>query len=1045
MAGAIKGITVEIGGNTTKLSKAIKDANSSAKTLQNELKGVNKLLKMDPTNVTLLTQKQEILNRSIEQTKEKLKMLRDAQAQVQAQFDKGEITEEQFRDFQREIVATENKLKSLNKELNKFGTVGAQQIAAVGEKLEKAGTKVEKLGKKFTAVSTVATAGLVAAGKEAIDFETAWTGVTKTVNGTEAELEAIKQGLLDLSQQTGSAVEDIAAVAENAGQLGVATENILSFTEIMVRLGDSTNLSADEASSAIAKLYNVMGGDLATVDQFGSSLVDLGNNMATTEADILNMATRVAASGKQIGLTEQEVLALAATLSSVGLEAEAGGSAISAVMTMIDKDVALGTEGLNTWAEVANMSVSEFKSLWENDAMSAIQAVVGGMGDATAGGENLNFILEDLGVTSLRQTDTMKRLSTASELMGDALNISNQAWEENSALTTESDKRYATTAAKIQQLKNTVTELAVKLGESLLPIINSIVEGLGRFVNWLTNLSPTTQKVILIVTALVASIAPLLIMIGKILFSIGQVMKFAPQIATMLGKIGGAFKALWGVIAAHPVIAIITAIIAIVVLLYNKCEWFRNAVNTALNFLKNLAITVFNALVQFFTVTVPNALNTVVTFFQQLPGKIMAAINNLVTSVVNGFNNLKDRVMAVAQSIYNNLPLGFQLVVHNIQRIIQGMVTIFQNVFNIIKTVVQTAISVIKAVFTGNFSAIPGIVSGAMQKIRNFIANILDAAATVVINMVAIIINYIRGLVTSWVNIFNNLRAKVSAWWNNFKTLFISRATDIINSVVTFFATLPSRIYNAIVGAIARVRAWGASVLAAARSAASNMVNAVVSFATQLPGRIYNAIMGAVSRVVSWGSSMLSAAKSAVTKVVNGIVNTFKTLPSKMVTIGKNVIQGLINGIKSMVSKLYSSIKSALSGLVDKAKDALGINSPSKVFAEVVGKAIPEGIAKGVDDNTDLANKSVDDMAKGLVNGVPEFNDATINRKLTTTFKPDPATVNDNSALLSKLDGIYERLNRLQIVLDTGTLVGETIDKIDRGLATRQLLSARGV
>lgn len=221
----------------------------------------------------------------------------------------------------------------------------------------------------------------------------------------------------------------------------------------MVRLGDSTNLAADEAATAIAQLYNVMGSDINTVDRFGASLVALGNNAATTEADILNMSTRIASSGSQIGLTEQQVLALATTLSSVGLEAEGGGSAISAVMTQIDKDVALNTNNLKTWANVAGISVKDFKNLWENDAMSAIQKVVAGMGDAKAGGENLNVILEDLGVTSLRQTDTMKRLSNASELMADMVNISNAAWDENVALTNESSKRYETTAAKMQQLK----------------------------------------------------------------------------------------------------------------------------------------------------------------------------------------------------------------------------------------------------------------------------------------------------------------------------------------------------------------------------------------------------------------------------------------------------------------------------------------------------------------------------------------------------------------------------------------------------------------
>ncbi len=506
MASRIQGITVEIGGDTTKLGNALKSVNDKTKSLQNELKGVNTLLKMDPTNVTLLKQKQDLLNKSIAECREKLNILKSTQKQVQEQFDKGEITEQQYRDFQREIVATEQKLKNLEKEAKSFGSVGAQQVAAVGSKMQTLGDSIQNVGRKFTIVSAAASAALVGITKTAMDFETAFTGVTKTVDGTDQELEEIRQGILNLSKATASGANDIAAVAEAAGQLGVKTENVLDFTETMVRLGDSTNLSADEAATAIAQLYNVMGSDINTVDRFGAALVALGNNAATTEADILNMATRIGSSGKQVGLTEQQVLALATSLSSVGLEAEGGGSAISAVITQIDKDVALNSKTLKTWANVAGLSVNDFKNLWQNDAMSAIQAVVKGMGDASAGGENLNVILDDLGVTSLRQTDTMKRLSGASELMANMVNISNDSWAQNSALTTESSKRYETTAAKIQQVKNTVTELCSKLGEILLPIIQKICDGLSRFVNWLSSLSPAAQKVILVVLALVAAL-----------------------------------------------------------------------------------------------------------------------------------------------------------------------------------------------------------------------------------------------------------------------------------------------------------------------------------------------------------------------------------------------------------------------------------------------------------------------------------------------------------------------------------------------------------
>ena len=540
MAGkTIKGITVEIGGNTTQLGNALKKVNTQTASLQRELKGVNSLLKMDPSNVTMVTQKQELLTKAINETKEKLNILKEAEAQVQAQFEKGDITEEQYRDLQREIVATENKLSNLERqqeEYNESLKVTAKEItdtrnsyekltdkvneqegkleslkdeyknviieqgensesaqtlrekidslnneleenqkrlkdvedasqsysekmSDLGNKVENAGGKITEVGKKASIASGVATGALALVSKTAIDFESAWTGVTKTVDGTPEQLEKIKQGILDLSESTSSTAIEIAGVAEAAGQLGVKQENVLAFTETMVRLGDSTDIAADEAATAIAQLYNIMGSDINTVDCFGATIVALGNNSATSESKIMNMATRLAAAGSQVGLTEQQTLALSATLASVGLEAEGGGSAISAVITEVDKCVATNADSLQDWANVAGMSVADFKNLWENDAMSAIQKIVAGMGDAKTSGSNLNVILDELGVTSLRQTDTMKRLSNASELLGDSVELSNLAWDANTALTEESEKRYETTESKITQLKNTITEL----------------------------------------------------------------------------------------------------------------------------------------------------------------------------------------------------------------------------------------------------------------------------------------------------------------------------------------------------------------------------------------------------------------------------------------------------------------------------------------------------------------------------------------------------------------------------------------------------------
>lgn len=787
MASKIQGITVEIGGNTTKLGNALEAVNKKSKSLQSELKGVQTLLKLDPGNVTLLKQKQDLLNQSIAECREKLNTLRSTQMQVQEQFDKGEITQEQYREFQREIVATEVKLKNLEKQARQFGSVGAQQIAAMGAKMKATGDSITGVGKKFTVVSAVASAGLTGITASAINFESAWTGVTKTVDGTEQELAEIKQGLLDLSESTASSATDIAAVAEAAGQLGVKTENILSFTETMVRLGDSTNLSADEASTAIAQLYNIMGSDINTVSQFGSALVALGNNAATTEADIMNMASRIASSGSQVGLTEQEVLALAASLSSVGLEAEGGGSAISAVITQIDKDVALNSDTLSTWASVAGMSITDFKNLWQNDAMSAIQSVVSGMGDASAGGENLNVILDDLGVTSLRQTDTMKRLSGASELMSEMVDLSNQSWQENTALTEESEKRYQTAGSKIQQLKNTIQELCVKLGEILLPIVQKITDAVSKFVNWLTNLSPTAQKVILIVLGLVAAIGPLLITIGKLVSSIGSIMTFAPKVVSMFKLIKTAVSSLFSVFAANPIILVIVAIVAAVVLLWNKCEWFRNLVMGLFEAIKGAVIAVWE--------NIKTVWDSVYPYFVALWEGIKAVFS-VVATVIGGF----------FQAAWNAIKLVWDIVVGY-----------FTAIWEAIKAV---------------FSVVATVISGFFQAAWNGITIIWDTVSSYFLLIWEGIKNIFSGVASFFKNIF-------SSAWNGIKSVFSGVSgffQNIWNTIKNMFTNIGTTIGNAIGGAFKNVVN---SIISFAENTINGFIRAIngaINMINKIPG-----------------------------------------------------------------------------------------------------------------------------------------------------------------------------------------------------------------
>ena len=1021
MAGNIRGITVEIGGDTTTLGKALECVNSKTKSLQSELKGVNTLLKMDPSNVTLLKQKQDLLNTAIENTKEKLDTLREAQSQVQAQFDKGEITEEQFRNFQREIVNTEQKLEGLTDQLKEFGSVGAQQVAQVGEKLKDAGGKVEDFGKKFSVIS--AGAGAVLAGSVA-----AFT-----------ELDSGYDTIITKTGATGDALEGLTQVADNIfGSMPTDMDAVgTAVGEVNTRFG-LTGKALEGLSTQFLQFAEINGVDLnnsiGTVDK----ILEQFNMDASEAGSVLDIVT---AKAQQTGISADTLMSSiqdnGATFKDMGLNVneavvllaqfEANGVNVETALKGLKKSTTeYADEGLSM-DEALKATIDSIKSAGsETEALAIAQEVFGTKGanemakairEGRIDVEDLSASLEDYsGTVEGTFTGTLDPIDDASVAMNN--------------------------------LKLAGAELGGVLQTTFAPVLTALVEKIKNLVTWFSNLSPGMQKLIAIVLSVVAALGPLIIIIGKLISSVGSIMTLAPKIVTAFNGIKTAFSTLGAAFAANPigiVVVAITALVAGLIYAYNHSEKFRDIVNAAFAKVKEVAGNVVQALVTFFTETIPNAFDSVVSFFTGLPERIRAAISNLVSVVTTVFTNAKDKIMSIAQNIYDNLPAGFQLLVQNVQRIIQGIVTVFQNVFNIAKTVVQTAISVIKAIFTGDFASIPGIVSGALRKIRGYFANIFDAVQTIVVNAIAAVINYFRGMVQTWVQIFNDLKAKVTKWWANFKETFKTKAKEIVSATVKFFSELPGKIWNAIVSAVQKVKTWGSNVKAAATTAVKNMVSSVVTTAKELPGKIWNAIKSAVDKVKTWGTNLKTAAGNAIRNMATNIVNIAKELPSKFVTIGKNIIDGIKNGIKNAVSGLYSSIKSSLSGLVTKAKEALGINSPSKVFATVVGKAIPEGIAKGVKDNTDLAEDSVDNMTDDLANQVVRLNGATINRQLSTTFTGGAVAASDNSAMLSKLDGIYERLGRLQMVTDRGALVGEIVDMVDAALADRQLLSARGV
>lgn len=338
---------------------------------------------------------------------------------------------------------------------------------------------LEHFGGMAGRVGLVAAAGLGASVKAAMDWETAWTGVLKTVDGTPAQLAALERGLRDLATETGFAHAEVAAVAEAAGQLGISTGGIEAFTSTMLDMGVSTSLSSEEAATGLARLRNIMGSTEAEIANTGAAMVELGNNFATTEGEILAMSQRIAGAGRQAGLSTADVLGLSAAMSSVGIEAEAGGTAISLTMKRIGKEVETGGDSLDLFARTSGMTVAEFTQAWGQDAAGTLTKFVAGLGQAEAMGMSTNEVLRELGVTGIREADALLRLSGNAEGLADAFATANDGFRENTALTEEAGKFYATSAQQVKQSWAEIKDAAIDVGAVMLPVVEGVATAVG--------------------------------------------------------------------------------------------------------------------------------------------------------------------------------------------------------------------------------------------------------------------------------------------------------------------------------------------------------------------------------------------------------------------------------------------------------------------------------------------------------------------------------------------------------------------------------------
>ena len=517
-------------------------------------------------------QKQSVIQyeKALEAAKEQLKAAQDAHdpEKIQQASDAVVDAENALIKAQAAVKQTKTDIEDCTKALKtaqSAWTSTGKSLESFAKKCDAVSQTMVNAGRTLTTVMTTPVLALgAAATKASISYESAFASVRKTVDATEAEFGELSEEIKGMSTQVATSADDIAEVVAIAGQLGIANNYLTGFARTMIDLGNSTDIVATDAASTLSKFANIMNMDQALFSNLGATLVDLGNNYATTESAIMNMGMRLAAAGHQVGLSEAQVLGFAAALSSLGIEAEMGGSAFSKALVKMEVAAASGGEALEDFAKVSGMTAQEFKALWDADPAGAFQAFIVGLSRMDEEGMSAIATLQEIGIVEVRLRDTLLRATNATELFAKTQQTANEAWEENLALTEEAGKRYATTESKLINLKNKAALFGQQIGDDLNPTIQELISGADKLLDRFLELDESQRLQIVRLAAIAAAAGPVLLAFGKVTKGLGSLSAGAGKFAAAVGKAGGGWSGFLSVLGKSPAVwlAVAAAVVA---------------------------------------------------------------------------------------------------------------------------------------------------------------------------------------------------------------------------------------------------------------------------------------------------------------------------------------------------------------------------------------------------------------------------------------------------------------------------------------------------
>lgn len=905
-ASRIKGITIEIGGDTTKLQTALKGVNTEIRNTQQQLKDVEKLLKLDPGNTELLAQKHKLLGQAVEETKNKLETLKTAQQQADEALKNGTISKDQYDALQREIIETEQELKRLEEQANQSATA-LQKIAATGEKWKEVGGNIENAGKKLLPVTATVTALGTVSVKTAADFESSMSKVAAVSGATGSDLEALSKKAREMGSKTKFSASEAAEAMNYMAMAGWKTEDMLSGIEGVMNLAAASDEDLATTSDIVTDALTAFGLSAQDSGHFADVLAAASSN-ANTNVSMMGETFKYAAPiAGALGFSVEDTAEAIGLMANAGIKGSQAGTSLRTIMTNLSGDVKICGQNIGevtiatTNADGSMRDLSDiladcrvaFSGLSESEQAAAAEALVGK--NAMSG-----FLA----------------LMNASE--GDINKLSGAIDNCNGAAQNMADIMNDNLEGQLTILKSQLQELAISFGEILLPAVKKIVGWIQGFINVLNSLPDGVKETIVTIALIAAALGPVLIIVGKVISAIGTIMTIIPKLAGVINAAKGVIAAFNAVCAANPYVLIIAAIVALVaafIYLWNNCEEFRQFWINLWEGIKEIAIAVWEALKEFFKAawefiktTAETVWNALASFFTSL----WEGIKNTFTTVVNAISTflttMWNTIKTVAETVWNAISTFFTTIWNAIKTTVTTVVTAISTflttAWNAIKTTVSTVLNAIKSVFETIWNAIKNTVTTVVNGIKNTITTVWTNIKNTVTNLVNAIKN---GVSNAFNSMWNGIKSVIGGIYDTIKGGF--------DKAVGFITGLASSAFN-----------WGKDIIMGIvngiKSCISAVGDAVSSVADKIRSFLHFSVPdeGPLTDFESWMPDFMHGlakgiekSKSMVTDAVSGLAADMVINPQ--VNAGQMALAGGGSASSADLSSLVSAIREGVSGM----------------------------------------------------------------------------------------------------------------------------------